>query len=261
VLVETGVAVAVAVSDSLNPATIGQAMVLAAGKRPRLAIVAFWIGAFVLYSLLAVGLTLGPGPLIAGFVRNPPPALRLGELILGAAAIAGGAFVWSRRHRLRPGRRMLSGDPWTAFRLGIVITLADLPNALPLYALTAYIAGSGLSHARQLTVLLIYTFVYLFPVLGVLLAKAVLGARAEPFLTKARTFVERHTATVAAVILLVGGAALTVHAGVHLVVWAKRGERPRNWWERPAPRPERGAVVPDGTGAAVVLVLRKGGWR
>jgi hypothetical protein len=54
-LVETGVAVGVALADSLNPATIGQAVVLATGERPRKALVAFWSGALGFYVLLAAG--------------------------------------------------------------------------------------------------------------------------------------------------------------------------------------------------------------
>jgi len=233
-LVETGVAVGVALADSLNPATVGQGVVLATGERPRRALVAFWSGAFGFYVLLAAGLTLGPGRLIADFVRNPPPALRLGELALGVAALIAGVFVWKRRHRLHPGRRLVTGDPRTALQLGILVTVADLPNALPLYALTAYVAGSGLSDLRQLAVLLVYSFVYLLPVLGVLLVSVFLRDRAESFLARARTFVERNTATVAAVVLVVGGTALTAHASVNLYLWSKRDEVPRRWWERPA---------------------------
>ena len=215
-LVETGVAIGVAVSDSLNPATIGEAVVLATGRRPRAAVLAFWGGAFGFYLLLALALAFGPGQLIADFVRNPPPALRLGQLFLGLAAVTTSVFVWRRRHRLRPGRRMLSASPRTAFRLGILLTLADLPNAFPLYGLVAYLAGSDLSSPRQLTVLVIYTFVYLLPVLVVLLARVLAGDRAVPLLRKAREYVERHTATAAAAVLLVGGSVLSVHAAVKL---------------------------------------------
>jgi hypothetical protein len=160
--------------------------------------------------------------------------LRLGELALGLAAFIAGVFVWRRRDRLHPGRRLVAGDTRTAFRLGVLVTVADLPNAFPLYALTAYVAGSGLSDLRQLAVLLIYAFVYLLPVLGVLLVSIFLSDRAEPFLGRARTFVERNTATVAAVVLVLGGTALTAHASVSLYLWSKRDEVPRRWWERPS---------------------------
>jgi hypothetical protein len=258
-LVETGVAVGVALSDSLNPATIGEAIVLATGRRPRRAVLAFWSGAFLFYILLAVGLTLGPGRLIADFVRNPPPALRLGELILGVAALTAGAIVWKRRHHLRPGRYLVTANPQTAFRLGVLVTLADLPNAFPLYALVAYVAGSGLSNLSQLTVLLIYTFVYLLPVLGVLLVRVLLHDRADAFLHNARTFVERHTATVAAVVLLVGGSVLTVHAAVNVYTWTEREQRPRNWWQRPAGQYDERALLEPARHLAGGLALRMPG--
>ncbi|HLL87090.1 MAG TPA: hypothetical protein VK387_07245 [Thermoleophilaceae bacterium] len=82
--------------------------------------------------------------------------------------------------RVELGRRLLRGDPDLAFRLGVLVTVYDLPTAFPYYALVALLATSGMSDARQLAVLLFYTFLYLLPVL------AVLGLRAAAFSSSSR---------------------------------------------------------------------------
>jgi cytochrome c biogenesis protein CcdA len=193
------VAAGLAVADSLNPATIGQASVLAVGRRPLRATLSFWAGAFLCYLVLGVVLVLGPG-------------------LLGAAALVVAAVLWRRRRTLRLGQRLIRGDADLAFRLGALVTLADLPTAFPYYGLVTFLATSGLPRATQLAVLLVYTFIYLLPVLAILALRAVSGPRAEARLRGLRELVEREAVAVAAVVALIIGCLLLGHAVVTGVV-------------------------------------------
>jgi cytochrome c biogenesis protein CcdA len=212
VLAEAAVAVGLAAADSLNPTTIGQATVLAVGRRPLRAILSFWAGAFLCYLALGVLLVLGPGQLLEDVLRRPPPGLRVAELVLAVAALVGSVLLWRRRRSLRLGRRLVEGDADLAFRLGALVTLTDLPTAFPYYALVALLSASGLSELAQLGVLVLYTFLYLLPVLAILAVRLIAGPRAEPRLAAVRDFVEREAVTIAALVLGFVGAALLVHA-------------------------------------------------
>ena len=205
------IAAGLAVADSLNPATIGQASVLAVGRRPLRATLSFWAGAFLCYLVLGVVLVLGPGRLVADFFRHPPELLRLGELLLGAAALLVAAVLWRKRRTLRLGQRLIRGDADLAFRLGALVTLADLPTAFPYYGLVAFLAASELPATTQIAVLLFYTFIYLLPVLVILVLRALSGGRAEARLHGLRELVEREAVAVAAVVALIIGCLLIGH--------------------------------------------------
>jgi cytochrome c biogenesis protein CcdA len=212
------VAAGLAVADSLNPATIGQASVLAVGRRPLRATLSFWAGAFLCYLVLGVVLVLGPGRLVADLFRPPPELFQVGQVLLGAAALVVAAVLWRRRRTLRLGHRLIRGDADLAFRLGALVTLADLPTAFPYYGLVTFLATSGLPRATQLAVLLVYTFIYLLPVLAILALRAVSGPRAEARLRGLRELVEREAVAVAAVVALIIGCLLLGHAVVTGVV-------------------------------------------
>ena len=210
----TGAAVAavfgLALVDSLNPSTIAQAAVLSAGDRPVRAVLAFWSGALVTYLLLGTLLVLGPGELIQQVVSDPPRWLRVACLAIGPVLAAAGVVVW-RRPRTEPSPSPLR-RPRTelAFGMGMLSTAVDAFTAAPYFAAAAIVTASTLPLLGQVAVLGLYNLVYLAPVVAVLVLRLALGARAEPVFARFFALLERFGGPVLAVLLVLGGASLTV---------------------------------------------------
>lgn len=110
-LAELGVAAGLAAADSLNPATVGQATILATGRRPLRSLAAFWSGAFVAYMALGLVLVLGSARLVQGLATTPSPALRAIELAVGVGAIVAGVVLWRHRRVSSSGAASCAATP------------------------------------------------------------------------------------------------------------------------------------------------------
>src|SRR3954462_15316941 len=85
-------------ADSLNPATIAVAVVLATGRRPVPRLLLYTLGTGVTYFL--GGLLLRPGPaggLAAVLPRQVTTAGHVGEIAVGVVAIAVAVWIWTRK--------------------------------------------------------------------------------------------------------------------------------------------------------------------
>src|SRR5947209_16427507 len=71
-----GLVVSIGLADSLNPTTVGPALYLAAGNRPRRSVIRFTLAVFVVNLLGGLVLTLGPGEAILALVPRPGATVR-----------------------------------------------------------------------------------------------------------------------------------------------------------------------------------------
>jgi cytochrome c biogenesis protein CcdA len=210
-----GLVISIGLVDSLNPSTIGPALLLAAGERPRRRVLLFTAGTFAVTLLGGLILTVGPGQAIVSLVPRPDATVRyILETIAGAAMLVAGALLWRRRERIRqraqepsarPGRR-LSGVARKPTLVGATIAVVELPTAFPYFAVIAAIVGSGFGLTRQILLVVIYNVCFVSPLLGIVALLAVFGERAVQILARARDYLRTRWPVVVAMIAFVAGA-------------------------------------------------------
>jgi len=89
--------------------------------------------------------------------------------------------------------------------LGATIITVELPTAFPYLAAIAAIAGSRHGVPGQLLLLAVYNLCFELPLIAILTTLLLAGDQAQPLLTRARDFVQRHWPLVLAGLLLLGG--------------------------------------------------------
>ena len=154
-----GIAISIGLADSLNPSTIGPALYLAAGERPRETVSKFTLGVFVVYLLGGLLIAAGPGQTAA--LADPeaeppgPPAAR-----------GHGRRRDARRRRdpvapPQPPRRARTPDPrpgsHSSALLGAGISAVELPTAFPYFFAIAAIIGSGQTLRKQIFLIVLST--------------------------------------------------------------------------------------------------------
>ncbi len=202
-----GLVVSIGLADSLNPTTIGPAMLLATGERPRARVIEFTIGVFVVYLAGGALIALGPGSLLLSLVPKPHPEARhILEMVVGAAMLIASALLWRNRERLAQRKipeapRQGKSSAW----LGATITAIELPTAFPYFAVIAAIVGSGLDPARQLSLLVLFNLCFILPLVVMVITLWVAGDRASALLGSLREYMHRRWPTLVSALLLAAG--------------------------------------------------------
>jgi cytochrome c biogenesis protein CcdA len=212
-----GLVLAVGIVDSLNPSTIAPALYLAAGAGAGRSMLAFAAGAFAVYAGGGLVLVLGPGRALLSH-RPRAHTVHLLELCLGAALVAVAAVLWlARDHVTRHAARnqgMVAKR--TPFLLGAAIMAAELPTALPYFAVLAAVADSGRSAPEEILLVLLFNVMFVAPLLAIAAIRALAGTRGRAALEHTRARLDRHAGAiapalvlaVAVVLLVIGGAGL-----------------------------------------------------
>ena len=165
------VVVGIAVVDSINPTTIGPALVLTVSKRPVLAVLEFAAGFFVVNLLGGLLLLLGPGELLLTLLPHPGPhAKHVLEVVGGLVLLVAGAVLWIARARLAATRideGGLAQRRGPAFWSGAGIALAELPTAFPYFAAIAAIVAADPGFVTRIVLVVVFNAVFLAPVLAI----------------------------------------------------------------------------------------------
>jgi hypothetical protein len=183
----------IGVVDSLNPATVAPALYLAGGQEAHRSLAGFIAGVFVVNLAGGLLLVLGPGQAILALAPRPGIELRhLLELCLGLATFVVAAVLWRARAHLE---RRVSGNEARIDRssllVGAGITAAELPTAVPYFAVIAAIVGSGRALGTQLGLLLLFNLAFIAPLLSILLVRALARARGRETIERLRARVDR----------------------------------------------------------------------
>lgn len=210
-----GVVISIGLADSLNPTTVGPALLLATRDRPRRQVLEFTAGTFLVFLIGGLVLTIGPGQAIVSLVPHPNATTRyILETIAGAAMLVAGAVLWRRRARIAerasdelPGSgratRGATRKPWV---VGAAISVVELPTAFPYFAVIAAIVGSGLGLTRQLLLVVIYNVCFVLPLLGIVGLLTVFSERAVESLDRVRRYLRARWPVLVSVIALLAGA-------------------------------------------------------
>lgn len=164
--------------DSLNPATIaGVALVLLAPLRRRLACaLSFVLGAYLAVLVLGVVVQTGAqataGSVGGGLVWVRRAAFALAALLLLRSAVR--RLIERRRSAVRLPAWF---GPWTAAPLGVAVTAADLPNAVPYFLAIERIVAAGVATGPATVVLACYAIIYCLPCLVLILCGVHSGDR------------------------------------------------------------------------------------
>jgi cytochrome c biogenesis protein CcdA len=205
-----GPVVLLGLADSLNPATIAVAVVLATGRRPVPRLALFALGTGGTYLLGGLVLVLGPAGLLHALIHHTPgTAGHIGEIIAGLVGVAIGVWVFTRDPAVVSKHVSTDLSPGRAFVLGVGITLVDLPTALMYFGAIALLTDSELPIHTQVGLLVAFNLCYIAPLVAVTVLTAALGSRAAPLLARLRDLVERWGPRLLGV--------LTACAGLYLV--------------------------------------------
>lgn len=205
-------ALSVGFADSLNPSTVGPALVLATGRRRVLRVTQFTIGVFAVNFVVGLVLTIGPGRLLLGFVPHPRRAVRhVIELIAGIVLLCSAVGLWLARRRLAEHELAIgSGSGGSALLAGGSIAAVELPTAVPYFAVIAAIAAANASVPLEIGLVCLYNVAFVAPLLAIVVVLLTAGERADRWLEKGGAWLQRRWPVVLAVLLLLVGGALTV---------------------------------------------------
>jgi cytochrome c biogenesis protein CcdA len=207
-----GLVVSIALADSLNPSTVGPALYLASGDRPRRSVLEFTAGVAAVFFLGGAVLTVGPGQALLALVPHPGPTVRyIAETVAGVAMLIASAFLWRNRRRLAahhgsdsPRRRR------SPLVLGLTLGVLEFPTAFPYFAVIVAIVASGLGVVPELLLLVLYNVCFVLPMLAIVATLWVAGDRAEAVLEAVRRYLGRHWPVVLAALALLAGIFVTL---------------------------------------------------
>lgn len=200
----------IALVDSLNPATIGPALVLAASRHPVRRILEFAAAYFVVNVAAGIVLLLG-----ISLLPNPSDQLKHGAgVVAGVALIAAAVALLVARERLRrprPPKESRGRAARSAPLFGAGIALAELPTAFAYFAAVAAIRAADLSPVQEVALIVGFNLLFLLPVFLIAVVLEFFPSAWERFINPFRRWISRHWPHVLAAALAAGGVALLVY--------------------------------------------------
>jgi cytochrome c biogenesis protein CcdA len=202
----------IAAADSANPSTIAPALYFAAGKTPFRSLLGFIGGVAVVNVVGGLVILLGPGEALLALIPHPGlEARHLIELGLGLALLVLALVLWLARKHV--ASHVAGGQGWSdrsSFLVGAGIMAAELPTAFPYFAALAAIVASGESLTAQISILGLYTLVFVAPLLAILGVRLLAGDRGERWLGRLRAGLDQRLAVLLPCLVLVAAVVLIV---------------------------------------------------
>jgi hypothetical protein len=202
-----GLVLLIGIVDSLNPSTVAPALYLAAGRSPHRGLTGFIVGVFGVNLLAGLLLALGPGQALLAVAPKPGFEVRhVIELTAGVVIIVVAIVLWFGRHRLQPhivGR--VDRIDRSSLLVGAGITAAELPTALPYFAVIAAVVGSGHPIGTQAALLALFNVAFVAPLLALLVLRTLLPARGQAMIESLRNHLDRRlSVAIPALVALIG---------------------------------------------------------
>jgi cytochrome c biogenesis protein CcdA len=217
-LVLLALVVSVAAVDSINPSTLGPALLLALGAHPKRDVAAFTLGVFAVSTVGGLVLVFGPGRALLAVVSKPGPhTVHLLELATGALLLAAAGVLWLTRARIeRRLRRRQTLPGRSAFLIGAGIMAVELPTAFPYLGALAALVEAHRGIAAEVFLVLLYNVLFVAPMLVLLAAVVAEGERGAHLARAARDGLERYGAVIIPIAVALLAAAILVIGGLGL---------------------------------------------
>jgi hypothetical protein len=217
-LVLVALVASIAAADSLNPSTLGPALLFALGARARRDVAAFTAGVFAVSTAGGLVLALGPGRALLHVLSKPRPhTVHLIELGAGAAVLAVAAGLWLTRRRVAARlARARERTGRSALLLGAGIMAVELPTAFPYFAAVAAIVESRHRFATEFALVLLYNVVFVAPLAALLALIVLAGGRGARIAATARSMLDRYAPIIVPGVFAVLGLALLAFGAVGL---------------------------------------------
>ncbi|MGK2880367.1 MAG: GAP family protein [Mycobacterium sp.] len=206
-----------AVVIAASPLSIIPAILVLHTPRPREAGLAFLAGWLVgLTALTAI--FLGVSSLLGGLGGQPPSWASWLRVVIGSALIVFGVFRWVTRHKNPHVPKWMStiteSHPARAGITGLALTVVN-PKVLFICAAAGLSIGTaGLAMSSTWLAAAIFVAVAASTVFIPIVAYAVSGRKLDPMLNRLKTWMEKHNASLVAIILVVIGI-MVLYKGIH----------------------------------------------
>lgn len=202
---------------ALSPLSIIPAVLVLHSPKARESGLAYLAGWLV--GLLALtGIFVGTSSLIGKGSEAPPTWASWARVAVGVALIVFGIYRWITRHTNAHSPKWMKTitetTPGRALVTGAVLTVLNPKVLFICLAAGLAIGTAGLGASDSVFGVLIYVIVAASTVIVPVLAYVVMGAKLDPPLSRLKEWMEKHNASLVAVILVVIGL-LVLYKGIH----------------------------------------------
>ncbi len=190
----------IGLADSINPSTLAPALYYATTTGARSTLTSFASGVFLVYFVGGVLVLFGGRELVTSLVPHiDSRTTHVVEVGCGVLLLCVATTAWLMRDRVADQvAKPRNPRARSSFAIGAGIMAFELPTALPYFAAIATIAASHRSIVVQLGLIGLYNLLFVLPLVGILAARTLAGARGERVLQSMRGWVQRNAPAVVA---------------------------------------------------------------
>lgn len=181
------------ITDALNPFSIAAMAYLLATDRPVERGIIFIIGTLFIYFPGGIALMEGWSAILKNILPALPVWLPVPMyLIFGLACLAFAFYFYrqGKKNNAQEAPKLSSLSLTATFIFALGSTISDLPTALPYFAAANIIASLSDTLFYQLSLLALYNFIYVSPLILMLAIRMSAGARAQAYLVKVRVGID-----------------------------------------------------------------------
>lgn len=197
--------IAIALIDSINPNAVTVQIYLLNTPKPVARSLAFIAGDFLAAWLAGLSIVLGIVPIITQIFEGFNNIIILLQFILGIVLVLLGCYFYKFYKHSQTTKHLVSLKPINTFILGLAIAFAEAPTALPYLGAIEQIVRADLSIYQTLGILTIYNFVFVLPLIILLLIYIRFQQRAITRLNSIQKLINRWFGKIMQVFLIVFG--------------------------------------------------------
>ncbi len=190
-----------------SPLTIIPTVLMLHTTRPRLTGMAYLLG-WVVGMAVLTGIFVELPDLLGG-LHMGSPRLAWVRIVLGTALIVLGIYAWvtrhTRSHEPKWLRQFTGAGPRRGFVIAVLLTMVNPKVLFVGIAAGLSIGTSGLDDFQKWIVVLVFVVMSISSVIVPITAYLFWGGRLEPALARLKAWMEKHNATIVAVVLLAIG--------------------------------------------------------